>query len=174
LVWVLTWRNNYVNTIYVLCGANDKRIRGYWWRGFYGSPPRDNIVVEGGTSEACETTSPREAVEDRYTFTAYCGCSQCCGEWAENRPTDENGNEIVLGASGEKLISGVSVASPLPFGTKITDEYNNTYVVCDRTSDWIKDKYDSKIIDVYFNTHADAIEFGKKVLNVKIYYQEEN
>ena len=36
-----------------------------------------------------------------FDLTAYCSCEKCCGIWAKNRPMDENGEQIVLGASGE-------------------------------------------------------------------------
>jgi hypothetical protein len=55
----------------------------------------------------------------KYSVTWYCGCPQCCGSWAYNRPKDENGNDIVVGAAGVPLIAGYSVASTLPFGTKL-------------------------------------------------------
>lgn len=101
-----------------------------------------------------------------YTITAYCPCNICCGEWSQDRP-----NGIVYGASGEELQEGVSVASPLPFGTVIEIEGIGERVVQDRTADYIAEKYNNKVIDIYFNSHEAAEKFGK--LQKKIYIKEE-
>jgi len=106
-------------------------------------------------------------IEDEYTITAYCPCAKCCGKHAINRP-----NNIVYGASGIELIEGVSVASPLPFGTKIMID-GHEYISQDRTAKWIAEKYENKIIDIYFNEHKDAVNFGKQVSKVYIEEEEE-
>ena len=38
-----------------------------------------------------------------YKITHYCSCPACCGEWGESRPVDDNGEPIVVTASGELL-----------------------------------------------------------------------
>lgn len=113
------------------------------------------------------TTTPTiDAVLEKHTFrvTAYCSCSKCCGKWANNRPLDANGNPIIKGASGDVLIPMVSVASPLPFGTEIELDTIGTVVVHDRTAQWIVDKHGQYIIDLYFDNHQKAMEFGVKQL----------
>lgn len=90
-----------------------------------------------------------------FRITAYCSCEICCGKWAENRP-----DGIVYGASGEPLVAGVSCASPLPFGTVVEIEGVGTYIVQDRTSSWVVDKYGENLIDIYFDDHEAAREFG--------------
>ena len=97
-----------------------------------------------------------------YTITAYCPCEKCCGIWAK-KP-----NEIKRGASGDELVAGVSVASPIDFGTNIEIVGIGKYTVHDRTANWIVDRYNSKIIDIYFNTHEEVINFKKKALVYKI------
>jgi 3D (Asp-Asp-Asp) domain-containing protein len=97
-----------------------------------------------------------------YTLTAYCSCEICCGEWAKNRL-----DGIVYGAANQKLIPGVSVAASkeFDFGTVIMID-GEEYVVQDRPAEWIIEKYDGKIIDVYFSDHQEAIEFGKQVQEI--------
>lgn len=90
-----------------------------------------------------------------FRVTAYCSCEICCGQWAENRP-----NGIVYGASGEPLVAGVSCASPLPFGTVLEVEGVGTYIVQDRTASWVVDKYGENLVDIYFDDHQAALEFG--------------
>lgn len=96
-----------------------------------------------------------------YRVTAYCSCEKCCGKWAQNRP-----NGIVYGASGEELIAGISCASPLPFGTVIEIEGYGEYTVQDRTASWVVEKYGNNLVDIYFDNHEAACEFGLQYLNV--------
>lgn len=106
------------------------------------------------------TTQTAKISLGKYIITAYCSCEKCCGKWAANRP-----NGKVIGSAGIELTPGVSVASPLPFGT-ILEIDGNTYIVEDRTSDVIVKKYNNKIIDIYFDSHETALNFGKKYMEV--------
>jgi len=98
-----------------------------------------------------------------YTITAYCSCETCCGDWALNRPIDPvTGEPIVKGAANVILQPGVSVASPLPFGTSIYIDGLGNYIVHDRTAQRVADYYDVNVIDIYFTDHQEAGEFGKQ------------
>ena len=111
--------------------------------------PMPEIIVE----------EPVRRLHGSCRITAFCACSVCCGEWANNRPLDENGNPIVYGASGKELTPGVSVACSLPFGTKIEiDGLPGTYVVEDRTAEWIQDKYNGMTVDIYMDSHEACYE----------------
>ena len=113
-----------------------------------------------------EESAPEKVCLGEYRITAYCACEKCCGEWAKNRP-----GGIVVGAAGIELVAGVSCASPLPFGTVVEVEGLGTYIVQDRTASWVAEKYDNKVIDIYFDSHEAACEFGLKFANV--YVEEE-
>lgn len=92
-----------------------------------------------------------------FKLTAYCSCGKCCGKWGENRPVDENGDEIVYGASGARLIEGVSVAvdpDVIPYGSTI--EIDGREYIAHDCGGAIKDNR----IDVYFDDHQSAVEFG--------------
>lgn len=120
----------------------------------YDPPPEPMPEVD--VSEM-ETTARR--LHGSCRITAYCACEICCGEWAKDRPLDENGNPTVYGASGQVLTPGVSVACSLPFGTKIEiDGLPGTYVVEDRTAEWIQDKYSGMTVDIYMPTHESCYE----------------
>lgn len=100
-----------------------------------------------------------------FKLTAYCSCSKCCGKWAKNRPVDEYGNEIVIGASGEVLTAGYSVAVDpeiIPYGTELIIN-GQTYKAQD-CGGAIKDKK----VDVYFSDHEDALEFGVQYAEIFI------
>ena len=122
------------------------------------------VYAEAISEVALEVeTLTTEPLTETYTVTAYCSCSICCGKWAKDR------GEVVIGAWGKELIEDYSIASPLPFGTKVNIEGLGTYEVMDRTATWIADKYNGRIIDIYVgNSHQEAINFGKQELEVTI------
>ena len=98
-----------------------------------------------------------------FKLTAYCPCGKCCGKWGENRPVDENGDEIVYGASGARLIEGVSVAvdpSVIPYGSVL--EIDGCKYKAQDCGGAIKNNR----IDVYFDDHQSAVEFGVKQAEV--------
>ena len=111
--------------------------------------PMPEIIVE----------EPVRRLHGSCRITAYCACEICCGEWAKDRPLDVNGNPIVYGASGQVLTPGVSVACSLPYGTEIQiDGLPGTYIVEDRTAEWIQDKYNGMTVDIYMPTHKSCYE----------------
>ena len=97
--------------------------------------------------------------KDYYIITAYCACYDCCGK----NPTDKG---YGITASGVKAQQGVSVAadiSILPFGTKICIDGVGERIVQD-TGSAIK----GKKIDLYFENHQEAWDFGRQTKQVKI------
>ena len=105
-------------------------------------------VVEATVTEPKEVVKVVEEPEiislGEYKLTAYCACMKCCGK------TDG------ITASGVRAKEGVTVAadSALPFGTKILID-NHEYIVQDRGGAIKGNK-----IDVFFDSHQDALEFG--------------
>ena len=92
-----------------------------------------------------------------FKLTSYCACEKCCGYWATIRPLDENGDPIVYTASGAIARQGVTVAadtSILPFGTVILIG-GEEFTVQD-----VGGGVDGKHIDIYFEDHQAAREFG--------------
>lgn len=125
--------------------------------------------VESGDNAEIDTvvTEPQETFVSlgEFKLTAYCPCTKCCGKWGENRPTDANGNMIVVTASGRYAKENWTVAadtSMLPFGTRI---YINgyEYEVQDRGGA-IKENR----IDIYFDDHQEALNFGIQYAEVMI------
>lgn len=129
------------------------------------------MCSSGANDEAPPTPQPQAQAQvaqvlDYYgkcRVTAYCSCAQCCGQYAYNRPKDANGQAVVYGAAGVPLTQGVSVASSLPLGTTICipDLDDVEYIVQDRTAQWIVDKYDGMIVDIYFDSHEACWEWLK-------------
>lgn len=124
--------------------------------------PSDVETVEPPTNDVVETPTIEKIT---WRVTAYCACSKCCGKWANNRPTDENGDPIVIGAGGVPLIANVSCATAyLPFGTQVQLDGYGTVTVHDRGADWLVDKFGEYYIDIYMSDHNEATAFGRQYL----------
>jgi len=98
-----------------------------------------------------------------FTLTAYCSCSKCCGKWASNRPVDEDGNEIVIGSTGEVLRSDYSIAvdpEVIPYGSIVI--INGKEYKAQDTGGAIT----GSRIDVYFSSHEEALEFGRQTADI--------
>ena len=143
-----------------------------WWGGFYISSASTNNQVEnvdGGAREE-ETSKEIETVnadnsgasnivkssaggKRKYTITAYCHCSKCCGK--------TNG----ITASGVKATEGVTVAmsKDIPFGTKIYIDGIGERIVQDRGG-----AIKGNRIDLYFDSHQEALNFGRQTKEVTI------
>ena len=121
-------------------------------------------AVEG--SEVTEASEPiveqeyttavaeREYIEVTATLTAYCPCVKCCGK--------SDG----ITASGTQATAGRTVAVDtrlIPYGTEISID-GNIYVAEDCGG-----KVKGYTIDVFFDSHEEALNFGRQTKTVKIY-----
>ena len=90
----------------------------------------------------------------QFKITAYCSCSKCCGQWSGG-PT----------ASGVMPTAGRTIAvdpNVIPLGSKVTID-GHTYVAED-TGGAIK----GNRIDMYFNSHSEALNWGVQYKNVSV------
>lgn len=87
-----------------------------------------------------------------YKVTAYCPCAKCCGK--------TNG----ITASGRKATANHTVAAPstFAFGTQIVMN-GKTYTVEDRGG-----AIQGNRIDLFVNTHAEALAWGVRYMNVEV------
>lgn len=107
------------------------------------------------------STEPAEPAWAEYEATAYCSCEKCCGNWAENRP-----DGIVYTASGAVAQEGVTIAADwdvYPPGTVLQVEGLGEYIVQDRGG-----AIKGLKIDVYFEDHDDALQFGRQEVRIKV------
>ena len=89
-----------------------------------------------------------------FKATAYCGCTSCCGSYA---------SVPAIGAAGEILTEGYSIAadtSVLPLGSEVYIN-GHKYKVQD-TGGAIR----GNKIDIYFDSHSDALAFGVQYVDV--------
>ena len=105
------------------------------------------------TATRTESTAQSSGSVKVYKVTAYCSCSKCCGSHA-------NGYT----ASGTRATAGRTVAAPsnLPYGTKLNIN-GRTYVVEDRGG-----AIKGNRIDVYVNSHSEALAWGVRYLPVEV------
>ena len=107
------------------------------------SPDREKAVVTAQAGHAW----PDLVSLGTYTCYAYCPCEHCCGQWSGG-PT----------ASGTMPEEGRTVAadwSVLPPGTEIYIEDVGWRTVEDTGSG-----IDGRTLDVYHESHQEALEFG--------------
>ena len=121
-------------------------------------------TIEIETDKDGDTNQAAKPVNlGNFKLTSYCDCSLCCGKWANNRPVDENGDKIVYGAIGERLVEGYSIAvdpNVIPYGTEVIIN-GRTYKAQD-CGGAIK----GNRIDVYISDHDRALEFGVQYADV--------
>ena len=98
------------------------------------------------------TTASTNSVGEIYKITAYCSCAKCCGK--------TNG----ITAMGTHATSGRTVAASSKFslGTKLNIN-GHTYTVEDRGGAITGNK-----IDIYVNSHAEALAWGVRYLPVSV------
>ena len=130
-------------------------------------PTRDLPLQKSKTVESAEELPVSNGVKVLGTFdlTAYCSCEVCCGKWAIDRPTDENGDPIVYTASGAVAEAGVTVAvdpDVIPLGTEVYIMGMGWYKAQDTGA------FTGNVIDIYFTDHEAALEFGRRYAVVAI------
>ena len=110
------------------------------------------VTTSRGSVERKATTGIKVGETKIFKVTAYCSCAKCCGK--------TNG----ITASGTKATAGRTIAtsSQFAFGTKL-DIGGYTYVVEDRGGAIQGNK-----IDIYMNSHAEALAWGVKYLPVTV------
>lgn len=120
----------------------------------------DNVLSESGTSDLMpmksitnrEFQEPKTTNIGKYKLTAYCSCQKCCGEWSAFNKT----------ASGTTPQQGRTIAcNSLDFGTEVIIN-DNTYIVEDTGN------MKNNVIDIYFNSHEEALIFGVQYADVYI------
>ena len=118
----------------------------------------NELEKKNTVSSRSSVTSRKTSTEDnneyiKFTATAYCPCSNCCGK--------SDG----ITARGTKATANYTVAmsSKYSFGTKIEIQGMGTYVVEDRGG-----AINDNRIDIYFDTHQEALNFGRRTVYLKV------
>ena len=107
--------------------------------------------------ESCLDGAVEVQVGSLFKVTAYCGCPLCCGKWSDG-----------VTASGHRIKKGdrfVAADKKVPFGTKLVIpgyNENRPVTVLDRGG-----AIKNKRIDVFFDTHQEAKNWGVRWLNIR-------
>lgn len=105
--------------------------------------------------EPAEPESKQPAMQSAvFTAYAYCACEKCCGKWAQ----------YGLTASGTVPQEGRTVAvdpDVIPLGSELWIDGEGPFVAEDTGSG-----INGSTIDVYHQSHADALEWGKREVTV--------
>lgn len=118
---------------------------------------KENISINTPTSDILTPKIVKTIKETEWqTFkaTAYCPCEKCCGK-----------NDGIT-ASGIKAKEGVTIAADwtvLPMFTKVEIDGLGTRIVQDKGG-----AIKSNHIDIYFENHQKALEFGVQEVQLKI------
>lgn len=118
------------------------------------------IKIDIETDKGVDTQAIKPVSIGKFKLTAYCPCEKCCGKWANNRP-----NGIIYGAIGEKLKEGYSIAvdpNIIPYRTEVI--INGIIYKAQDCGGSIK----GNEIDIYFENHDDALDFGVQYSEVFI------
>lgn len=104
------------------------------------------------TSRYSRSGGVTTATSGKYKVTAYCACIKCCGK--------TNG----ITASGTMATANRTIAAPstFAFGTKVVIN-GQTYTVEDRGG-----AIQGNRIDVYMNSHSEALAWGVRYLDVEV------
>ena len=117
----------------------------------------DNVTPVASTpktsikKQAKKTSDKKEL--GRFKVTAYCHCAKCCGK--------SDG----ITASGTKVKQGRSIAVDpkiIPLGSKV--EINGHTYIAEDIGGAVKGNH----IDLYFNSHNEALEWGVQYKNIKL------
>ena len=110
------------------------------------------VTSRGSTTTRTSASPASTSGGTTYKITAYCPCAKCCGK--------TNG----MTASGTKATAGRTVAasSKFAFGTKLNIG-GHIYTVEDRGGAVKGNK-----IDIFVNTHAEALAWGVRYLTVSV------
>ena len=133
------------------------------------SPVKYKKIANSNVIESFDTSAGNVSYLGEFKLTAYCPCTKCCGKWGANRPVDENGYTIVGTASGARAYANHTIAvdpSVIPYGTTVVIERDGVFY--EYTAEDCGGAIKNKRIDVYFDSHSTACDFGVRYGNVYI------
>lgn len=89
-----------------------------------------------------------------FEATAYCPCEVCCDEWSDG-----------ITYTGTKATEGRTIAvdpKVIPLGTKVVID-GNEYIAED-----IGGGVNGYYVDIFFNSHDDALKFGRRYVEIHL------
>ena len=96
-------------------------------------------------------------------ITAYCTCVKCCGIWSAEHPSRQGTGYVQKTATGTIPTEGRTVAvdkDVIPLGSIVIID-GVTYIAED-TGSAVK----GNVVDIYFDSHEEAVQFGRRTAQV--------
>ena len=122
------------------------------------APVAPDVNTEGlQIIEIVEPAPKQETIQMEALATAYCGCVQCCGK------------SDCITATGTRATEGRTIAADprvIPYGTHVLID-GHEYIVEDCGG-----AINGNRIDIYFESHADALQFGVQTVTIEILQEE--
>lgn len=111
-----------------------------------------------------ESVSEPELISlGEFTVTAYCPCVICCGEWSKEHPSRVGTDYVQMTASGTIPQEGRTIGvdpNVIPYGT-IVVIFGHEYIAEDSGA-----ALNGNTIDIYFDSHDEALDFGRQTTEV--------
>lgn len=131
------------------------------------------VLSSASSVDATEIEMPESEPESmgEFILTAYCPCVKCCGEWSAQHPSRIGTDYIQKTASSTIPTAGRTIGvdpDVIPFGTTVII-FGHEYVAEDRGG-----AVKGNRIDIFFNDHDEALEFGRQTAEVFIKNYEED
>ncbi|HHX36719.1 MAG TPA: hypothetical protein GX717_01915 [Clostridiaceae bacterium] len=132
-----------------------------------GNGASENDIYETSTTVVEEIVVAEPVIQSlgEFTLTAYCPCVRCCGVWSEQHPSKKGTGYIQKTASGTIPTAGKTIATDtniIPFGTTVIIN-GHEYVAEDRGG-----AIKGNRIDIFFDSHEEALAFGRQKSEVFI------
>lgn len=116
------------------------------------------------------TEAVSEPIEPTKTLTvkttAYCSCVKCCGVWSKDHSSHQDTDYEQHTTLGTVPTAGRTIAvdpEVIPLGSKVV--LNGHEYVAEDTGSGVKGNH----IDVYFDSHEAALDWGVKTLEVQVF-----
>lgn len=107
-----------------------------------------------------------EPVHMEVVATAYCPCELCCGVWSAEHPSRIGTDYVQKTASGTVPTAGKTIATDpdvIPTGSKVV--IGNKEYIAEDTGGAVTGNH----IDIYFDSHDEALQWGRQALEVLVY-----
>lgn len=119
--------------------------------------------------ESIGDTAPELESLGEFSLTAYCPCVKCCGEWSAEHPSRIGTDYIQKTASGTIPEEGRTIGVDpdiIPFGTIVIIN-GHEYIAEDRGG-----AVKGNSIDIFFESHEEALNFGRQSAEVFVKHAE--
>ncbi len=126
-------------------------------------------------SQGCNSIKPpdKPAVQKTFVVTGYCRCGKCCS-WKRNwmgRPVYKSNPSVrkavgVTANQNKARVGTIAAPKEIKFGTVMRVPGYGYGVVDDRGG-----AIDNMEIDLYFNSHREALQWGRQTLTVDVWYK---